>query len=142
MSAQHPAGSDSARGIAAKADEAAANPGELTCHVLDIHAGCPAAGMTVELSVQDGGRWKLIKSVDTDSSGRTAEPLLMHDEMLIGAFMLEFFHAAYFGKHATLPNPPFYDKVVHFFSIPTKATRYHITLVAAPWGYSTYRWKS
>jgi 5-hydroxyisourate hydrolase len=120
---------------------ASAGPGRLTCHVLDTYSGRPGEGMKVELSMRDGAGWKLIKSAMTVPSGRTADPLMTGDGMLTGEFMLEFFHSDYFGKRAFLPNPPFYDKVVHFFSIAAKDTKYHITMVAAPWGYSTFRWK-
>ncbi len=115
--------------------------GRLTCHVLDTYSGRPGGGMRVELSMQDGAAWKLLKSVPTVDNGRTADPLLAGDGMLIGNFMLEFFHAEYFKARAFLPNPPFFDRVTHFFSIPSKTTAYHITMVAAPWGYTTYRWK-
>jgi 5-hydroxyisourate hydrolase len=119
----------------------ASGPGRLTCHVLDTYSGRPAEGMKVELSTRDGAAWKLVRSAMTVGTGRTAEPLMTGEAMLTGDFMLEFFHADYFGRRAFLPNPPFYDRIVHFFAVPAKETKYHITMVAAPWGYSTFRWK-
>ena len=115
--------------------------GRLTCHVLDSYSGRPGGGMRVDLSIQEGGAWKLVKSALTVDSGRTADPLMSGDGMQTGNFMLEFFHAEYFKVRAFLPTPPFYDRVVHFFAIPAKTVAYHITLVTAPWGYTTYRWK-
>lgn len=38
--------------------------GRLTTHVLDTASGIPAAGMKVELSILEGGGWKLLKSVE------------------------------------------------------------------------------
>ena len=119
----------------------ASGPGRLTCHVLDTYTGKPGEGMKVELFTRDGQGWKVVKSVMTTATGRTQEPLFAGDGMMTGDFMLEFSHADFFRQRAFLPNPPFYDKVVHFFSIPTKDTKYHITMVASPWGYSTFRWK-
>lgn len=116
-------------------------PGQLTCHVLDTHGGRPGGGMRVDLSIHDHGAWKLLRSATTVDTGRTAEPLMRGDDMRTGRFMLEFFHADYFRARTTLPSQPFFDRVVHFFDVPTLATRYHITLVAAPWGYTTFRWK-
>lgn len=121
---------------------AQAGEGRLTCHVLDTYGGRPGGGMRVDLSMQDaGGTWKPVKSAMTVDSGRTAEPLMTGTGMQTGNFMLEFFHADYFKARAYLPTPAFYDRVVHFFEVPQPTTRYHITLVAAPWGYTTYRWK-
>ena len=125
-------GTADAQGVAA---------GRLTCHVLDTYSGRPAGGMRVDLSLQEGGAWKLVKSALTVDSGRTADPLMTGDGMQTGNFMLEFFHAEYFKVRAFLPTPPFYDRVVHYFAIPVKTVAYHITLVTAPWGYTTYRWK-
>ena len=115
--------------------------GQLTCHVLDTHGGRPGAGMRVDLSMLDNGAWKLVRSATTVDTGRTAEPLMRGDTMQTGQFMLEFFHAEYFKARANLPSQPFYDRVVHFFNVPSASTRYHITLVTAPWGYTTFRWK-
>lgn len=115
--------------------------GRVTVHVLDTYAGRPGGGMRVDLSAQEGGAWKLVKSAMTVATGRTAEPMMSGDAMRTGDFMLEFFHADYFRRGAFLPQPSFYDRVVHFFSVPTMKTNYHITIVTAPWGYTTGRWK-
>jgi 5-hydroxyisourate hydrolase len=119
----------------------AAGEGRVTCHVLDSYAGRPGGGMRVDLSVQEGGSWKLLKSDVTVASGRTAEPLISGSALRTGAFMLEFFHADYFRRSAFLPQPAFFDRVVHFFSLPDLASKYHLTVVTAPWGYTTARWK-
>jgi 5-hydroxyisourate hydrolase len=123
------------------ADAQAPADGRITVHVLDTYAGRPGGGMRVDLSVQDGSGWKLVKSAMTVASGRTADPLMSGASMLTGNFMLEFFHAEYFRRGAFLPQPPFYDRVTHYFPVPTLKTNYHITIVTAPWGYTTGRWK-
>lgn len=115
--------------------------GQLTCHMLDTYDGRPGGGLRVDLSKLVGGAWTLVKSAITVDSGRTAEPLMSGDGMQTGQFMLEFFHADYFKTRAYLPSTPFFDRVTHFLEVPKTTTRYHITLVASPWGYTTYRWK-
>ena len=120
---------------------AQAGAGQLTCHMLDTYGGRPGGGLRVDLSKLVAGSWTLVKSAITVDSGRTADPLMSGDSMQTGQFMLEFFHADYFKARAYLPSTPFFDRVVHFFDVPKTSTRYHITLVAAPWGYTTYRWK-
>ncbi len=116
--------------------------GELTCHILDTHGGKPAAGMRVDLAISDGEIWRTLKSVETTATGRTAGPLLAGEAMVPGAYRLEFYHADYFARQAKLADPPFYDHIVHFFAIDAADAHTHITLVASPWGYSTYRWKA
>ncbi|MEC5385990.1 hydroxyisourate hydrolase [Uliginosibacterium sp. H3] len=116
-------------------------PGQLTCHVLDTYSGRPGGGMRVDLSVPDGSGWKVVKSTVTTDTGRPLEPLMSGDTLVPGNYMVEFFHADYFKARAYLPTPAFFDRVVHFFNVPAKTTRYHLTLVTAPWGYTTYRWK-
>ncbi len=113
----------------------------LSMHMLDTIRGEGAAGIRVDFSKLEGGSYKLVRTITTNEAGRTAEPLMTGDAMLTGNFMLEFFHAVYFKARAYPPAPPFFDRVTHFFSIPAKMTAYHITMVAAPWGYTTYRWK-
>ena len=51
----------------------------LTTHVLDTMRGRPAAGITIELWSVDQS--KMLKSVRTNSDGRTDVPLLSGDEM-------------------------------------------------------------
>jgi hydroxyisourate hydrolase len=114
--------------------------GELSCHVLDTYSGKPADGMRVDLSIQIAGEWKQVASMTTSATGRPAAPLLTGQDMIAGTYRLDFHHAGYFATVAPLADPPFYDQVVHFFSILTPDDHIHITVVAAPWGYSTYRW--
>jgi hydroxyisourate hydrolase len=115
--------------------------GALTCHVLDTHSGRPAEGIRIELSIRDGAGWKPVVTMVTTATGRTAAPLLAGDQMIAGAYRLEFCHADYFGPKAPLSDPPFYDRVAHFFAIHSPDDHFHITMIASPWGYSTYRWK-
>ena len=103
----------------------------LTTHVLDTMRGCPAAGMTIELWSIDQSR--MLKSVKTNSNGRTEQPLLSGEEMTAGTYELIFFVGDYFGERR------FLDRVPVRFVISDAGAKYHVPLLVSPWSYSTYR---
>jgi 5-hydroxyisourate hydrolase len=103
----------------------------LTTHVLDTMRGCPAAGMNIELWSIDQS--KMLKSVQTNSDGRTDAPLLAGEEMTAGNYELLFFVGDYFGERR------FLDRVPVRFVISDAAAKYHVPLLVSPWAYSTYR---
>ena len=112
----------------------------LSTHVLDTSSGKPAAGMTVELSVLDGGKWQVLKTLKTNVDGRTDEPLLAAIDMKAGEYRLDFHVADYFRKQGeALPEPPFLDCVPLRFGIANVNAHYHVPLLCSPWSYSTYR---
>ena len=123
--------------------------GTLTTHVLDTVMGGPAAGLTIEL-------WQMpygsnlptpplatplrLKTVITNSDGRTETPLLTADSMAVGMYELRFAVGAYFAaQEQEIPNPPFLDIVPIRFGIADAAAHYHVPLLCSPWSYSTYR---
>ena len=103
----------------------------LTTHVLDTMRGCPAAGMKIELWSLDQS--KLLKTIETNSDGRTESPLLAADEMKSGNYELVFHAGDYFGERR------FLDRVPVRFVISDAAAKYHVPLLVSPWAYSTYR---
>ncbi len=116
--------------------------GKLTTHVLDTAGGCPAANMTIELWAVDSlAREKtLLKTVTTNSDGRTDTPLLADDEIEVGVYELVFAVGDYFAKSAvSTTKPPFLDRVPIQFGIAHPNSHYHVPLLASPWAYSTYR---
>jgi len=104
------------------------NP-KLSTHVLDTVKGKPAAGMTITLA-RDG---QLLKTVKTNSDGRTDSPLLAASEMATGEYEIVFHVGDYFGSRE------FLDRVPVRFSISDAAASYHVPLLCSPWAYSTYR---
>ena len=54
---------------------------KLSTHVLDTANGCPAEGMKIDFVRAPGDDEELLKSVVTNSDGRTDELLLTADEM-------------------------------------------------------------
>jgi 5-hydroxyisourate hydrolase len=115
--------------------------GKLSTHVLDIHHGCPAAGVAIELwECGPGVPSKLLKSVVTNADGRTGDPLLAGSDFRPGTFELRFQVGAYFQKMKTpLPEPSFLGEVPVRFTVADATAAYHVPLVVSPWAYSTYR---
>ncbi|HLK70285.1 MAG TPA: hydroxyisourate hydrolase [Bryobacteraceae bacterium] len=107
----------------------------LSTHVLDTAHGRPAHGMQVRLFALDGETRRLLKTVTTNLDGRTDQPLLAGEEIPTGIYELIFCVADYFGSQGI----PFLGEVVVRFGIEDPAGNYHVPLLVAPYGYSTYR---
>ena len=108
--------------------------GRLTTHVLDTAGGGPAAGMTIELfhlqpERQRLGTWK------TNADGRCDAPLLSGAVLLPGHYELLFAVGAWRAGG----DPGFYDEVPIRFRVTDTSAHYHVPLILAPFGYSTYR---
>ena len=110
-------------------------PAKLSTHVLDLTTGRPAAGMTIDL-------WRLtperihLKTVITNTDGRTDQPLLFGEEVTVGSYDLVFWVGQYFAAQEQVP---FLDQVPIRFGIGDAAAGYHVPLLVTPWAYSTYR---
>lgn len=107
----------------------------LTTHVLDTARGKPAAGVTVDLHEWRDGSRRLLKTFSTDLDGRAAAQTVN-----TGTYELVFHAGDYFrAAGMQLPAPPFLDDVVIRFGVADAAGHYHVPLLLAPYGYSTYR---
>ncbi len=116
--------------------------GHLTTHVLDTMRGLPAAQVAIQLWRLDtsGEGRRLLKSLRTNSDGRTEVPLLEGEELAVGTYELIFEIGDYFNRQdVAIPQPPFLDKVPVCFGIADPSARYHVPLLVSPWAYSTYR---
>ncbi len=112
----------------------------LSTHVLDTSRGAPAAGIRVELHLLQSGARRRIASATTNAEGRTDAPLLSGDRLEIGVYELTFHAGEYFRRGGiALTDPPFLDEVVVRVGIAEPAGSYHVPLLLAPYGYSTYR---
>jgi 2-oxo-4-hydroxy-4-carboxy-5-ureidoimidazoline decarboxylase len=113
---------------------AAPKLGWLSVHVLDTARGVAAEGLELTLSriagevAHDLGRWR------TNGDGRVDERLLAGDAMQPGTYQVTFHVAAWRGTAAG-----FYDSIPIRFRIDDPDQDYHIPLLLAPFGYSTYR---
>jgi len=110
-------------------------PARLTTHVLDTANGFPAVGMQIELWSVEGAQRRLLKSVPTNSEGRTDFPLLDGEELSTGQYELVFFVGDYFGRFS--PGR-FLDRVPVRVNL-VAGESYHVPLLCSPWSYTTYR---
>ena len=102
----------------------------ISTHVLDIAKGAPAAGVTVELHAAG----QLIRACRTNADGRTDAPLLIADRIPAGPYELIFHVEDYLQA-----EPPFFDRITIRFAVGDEEANYHVPLLLAPHGYSTYR---
>jgi 5-hydroxyisourate hydrolase len=109
--------------------------GRLTTHVLDVGAGRPAAGVSIEVWALEGegGRRRIAMAV-TNQQGRTDEALIEGD-LTAGTYELTFDVGRYFGSGRS----GFLDVVPVRFTVSDPAAHYHVPLLVTPWSYSTYR---
>lgn len=117
-------------------------PGLLTTHVLDTMQGCPAAEVPIQLwrLAPEGDARTLLKTVQTNHTGRTAGALLEGEALSIGRYEIVFAVGAYFLlQQIVLPQPLFLDEVPIRFGIADPTAHYHVPLLISPWAYSTYR---
>ncbi|MBZ5626294.1 MAG: hydroxyisourate hydrolase [Acidobacteriia bacterium] len=107
----------------------------LSTHVLDTAHGRPARGMSIRLYCCEGETRRLLKTATTNQDGRTDGPLLSGEQIPAGVYELIFCVADYFGSQAI----PFLGEVVVRFGVEDPAGNYHVPLLVAPYGYSTYK---
>lgn len=114
--------------------------GKLTTHVLDTANGCPAEGMTIELwhIPPESKPKQLLKTVTTNTDGRTDSPLLVDEALGVGIYELVFAVGDYFAGNK-VDSPPFLGQVPIQFGIANPDSHYHVPLLVSPWSYSTYR---
>ena len=106
--------------------------------MLDIAAGRAAAGLRVVLWRLDGGETRVVEG-RTNADGRFDRPLLEGNAFVFGSYRLDFYVGEYFRANGVKPtDPAFLDVVPVRFGIAESA-HYHVPLLVAPYGYSTYR---
>lgn len=120
--------------------------GRLTTHVLDLSTGIPASGIALQLwRINDVGR-ELLREAKTNGDGRLDAPLLEGMTMEPGTYELLFMAGSYFRSKASEGPAPEGENVTSFlehipirFNIASSEEHYHVPLLVAPGGYSTYR---
>jgi len=114
--------------------------GFLTTHVLDTARGVPAAGMAIDLFLLEGETRTHIRSMTTNSDGRTDSQILPAGEFATGTYELVFHAGAYLDATGTPPEDPrFLDVIPIRFGVSDAQSHYHVPLLLSPFGYSTYR---
>ncbi|MGO4544043.1 hydroxyisourate hydrolase [Paenibacillus sp. 2TAB23] len=123
--------------------------GRITTHVLDLAGGRPVIGMTMELwylgkeaeSMEAREVPQLKGGYQTNTDGRVDTPLLEGDAILPGVYELIFAAGHYFRQmeHLSAIKDSLFDFIPIRFRIKDAAGHYHVPLLVAPGGYSTYR---
>jgi 5-hydroxyisourate hydrolase len=103
----------------------------ITTHVLDTGTGKPASGLGVRL---ENASASLVDARATDSDGRVRE--WNPNEVPAGRYRLVFETGAWFRS---LGRETLYPEIVIQFEVKDGVPHYHIPLLLAPFGYSTYR---
>ncbi len=106
----------------------------LSTHVLDTARGVPAQGVGIALFRLEGTERSRIAHAQTNADGRTDTPLAI--DLIPGLYEIVFATEAYFARCAVAA---FFTDIPVRFSVVAGAGRYHVPLLLAPWGYSTYR---
>jgi 5-hydroxyisourate hydrolase len=108
----------------------------ITSHVLDTSTGRPASGLSVKLerTGPEGSAPAPVASATTDADGRIRD--WIPAGVPPGRYRLVFETGAWFraaGKETLYPV------VVIEFEVAEGVSHYHLPLLLAPFGYSTYR---
>lgn len=109
---------------------------QITTHILDTARGTPAAGVALALYQEQSSGWVKLAEGVTDDDGRVGGLLARTEALPAGVYRMHFATADYFGGRGL---PVFYPYVDVVFTLDGSADHYHIPLLLAPYGYSTYR---
>lgn len=117
--------------------------GKLTTHVLDTSRGIPGSDMKVELYViqeeQGVEQAVLLAARFTNADGRLNSPFL-EDELREGVYELRFHARVYFESFLLESGiHTIWDVIPLRCKITSINEHYHVPLLVAPGGYSTYR---
>ena len=106
----------------------------ITTHVLDTGTGRPAAGIPVRLERVDGPRADAVAAAVTDADGRVRDWL--PGGIPSGRYRLVFETGDWFRAAG---RESLYPEIVIDFAAEESVSHYHLPLLLAPYGYSTYR---
>jgi 5-hydroxyisourate hydrolase len=118
----------------------------ISTHVLDVAAGCPAAGLSVRLervgTSAAADVTEEIARATTDSGGRITG--LGPERIEPGTYRLVFDTGGYLegqdrGRGSGAPTAAFFPEVAVTFAVAGEREHYHVPLLLSPFGYSTYR---
>jgi 5-hydroxyisourate hydrolase len=107
----------------------------LSTHILDTALGTPAAGVALVLSQETAEGWSEIGRGSTDPDGR-CRTLLSESVLKRTTYKLRFETGPYFAMQRIAGLYPFVEIV---FNVADPSQHYHIPLLIAANGYTTYR---
>ncbi|PPC78749.1 hydroxyisourate hydrolase [Pokkaliibacter plantistimulans] len=109
----------------------------LSTHALDTLSGRPMQGLQVVLERFDGESWWEMSAAATNEDGRIREwPELEVSGLTAGRYRLTFDLQAWCQQH---DRPVFFPEATLTFELDSSLPHYHIPLLFAGYGFSTYR---
>jgi len=108
----------------------------ITTHVLDTARGTAARGVPIRLELLDGDAWTPVGAGVTDDDGRL-RTLTPPGALAEGTYRIRFDVATYFTAIGVVDY--FFPAAEICFLVRDGAAHYHVPLLLAPFGYSTYR---
>ena len=109
----------------------------ISTHILDTARGRPAAGVHVDLELQNSDEsWMHLAEAWTDEDGRVKPFFLVETHLEAGVYRLVFDTESYFSQ---LEIEAFYPQISVIFKVGNTPEHYHVPLLINPFGYSTYR---
>ncbi len=108
----------------------------ISTHILDTALGRPAAGVAVELDRNIEGEWQALNATESDRDGRIKFLLPEGEPLLPGMYTARFATGAYFAREGQNGLYPFVEIT---FAVKPGERHYHIPLLLAANGYTTYR---
>jgi 5-hydroxyisourate hydrolase len=106
----------------------------ITSHVLDTSAGRPASGLSVKLERSGPEGPTVVASATTDADGRVRD--WIPAGVPGGRYRLVFETGAWFQAAG---RDTIYPVVIIDFEVEDGTPHFHLPLLLAPFGYSTYR---
>ena len=107
----------------------------LSTHILDTALGRPATGVALMLFRKMAAGWSEVGRGSTDADGRCST-LLGDDTLQLATYRLRFETASYFEAQKITGLYPYVEIV---FRVDDVSQHYHIPLLLAANGYTTYR---
>jgi 5-hydroxyisourate hydrolase len=108
----------------------------ISTHILDTSLGRPVAGVIVTLEQSASSGWRELSTQTTDDDGRVRQMLPSDRQLESSGYRLTFATQAYFDARGV---QGLYPVIQVTFTVTQIADHYHIPLLLAPNGYSTYR---
>ena len=107
----------------------------LTSHILNLATGRPGADVSVDVwSTDDAGETNVAHAL-SNADGRFDQPLLRRPDAPATTYRLDFDVDGIAGP--TVGG--FFERVSVDVHLAEPGAHYHVPLIVAPWGYSTYR---
>ena len=115
--------------------------GYLTTHILDTARGCPAEDIPIKLyRITSNCDYTLLGNGKTNSDGRLKKPILSGSDFQVGKYEIRFEVRNYLKRHFKIQfDKLFLEEIPIRFNIADQSEHYHVPLLLAPFGYTTYR---